>query len=104
MLEINEKMSEVPSNTGLYKHIRKKYNSNMVFMIRQYVKTTQKLASMKQHLHFNFRAKRYNIVPKSLRVKPLVNNEEGKEIAARSSKSFEGKDFPEYQDNYKFRK
>ena len=43
---------------------------------------------MKQHLHFNFRAKRYNIVPKSLRVKPLVNNEEGKEIAARSSKSF----------------
>ena len=28
-------------------------NSNMVFMIRQYMKTTQKLASMKKPLYFN---------------------------------------------------
>ena len=62
-------MSEyIPSNTGLFKFIREKYNSKMVTTIRHYVRTSEKLASMKQHLHFNIRAKRYNIIPKSLKV------------------------------------
>ena len=50
------------------------------------MRTSEKLASMKQHLHFNIRARRYNIIPKSLKVKPLVNNQEGRDIAERMSK------------------
>ncbi len=78
----------IPSHTGLYKIIKKKYGESTIVSIRHYVKSSEKLASMKQSLTFNIRAKRYNLILKSLRVRPLVNTYEGRKIALDTSKKF----------------
>ena len=78
----------VPSHTGLYRIIRDNYDSIIVGIVRQYVRSLQKMATTKQHLAFNLRAKRYNLIPRSLRVKPLVTSQEGRNIANNTSRSF----------------
>ena len=77
----------IPSHTGLYKAIRDIYDSRIVSAVRQYVRSSEKIAA-KKHLNFNTRAKRYGLIPKSLRIRSLVHTQEGRNIAARASKIF----------------
>ena len=46
------------------------------------------IASSRQHLTFNIRAKRYGLIPRSLRVCPLVHSQEGRQIAMKTSRNF----------------
>ena len=73
----------------------------MVTTIRHYVRTSEKLASMKQHVHFNIRAKIYNIILKSLKVKLLVNNQEGRDMNELTF--FTSQDFSKYKEYKEFR-
>ncbi len=86
VLNIND--INIPSNTGLFKVIRDNYGQRILGMVRKYLKLTKKMASLKQHLNFNLRMKRYGLIPRSLHVKPLVNTQEGRNIAKRTSRSF----------------
>lgn len=55
---------------------------------RRYVNTSLKIARQHQHIAFNTRCRRYGIIPRSLRVKPLVDTDGGRRIAARTSSQF----------------
>ena len=57
-------------------------------MARKYIKSSEKLAANKQHLIFNLRAKRYGLTPRSLQVKPLVNNQQGRHVARQTGRKF----------------
>ena len=50
--------------------------------------TAEKLARWEQHLAFNHRCKRCKIIPRTLRVRPLVENHQGKQAACRASRQF----------------
>ena len=81
-------MSTVPSHAGLYSNISESYNSSMLTATRRYVATAKKLARWEQHLTFNHRCKQYNIIPKSLKVRPLVDNQKGRQTACQASRQF----------------
>ena len=50
--------------------------------------TMEKMPARKQHLTFSLHLKRYGLIPRSLYVHPLVNNQEDWEIAQRTSRRF----------------
>ena len=55
---------------------------------RIYVHTSVKIARQQQNIAFNTRCRCYKLIPRSLRVKPLVNTSEGQRIARRASTQF----------------
>ena len=57
-------------------------------MARQYARTAERIAARRQHLAFNLRTKRYGLTPQSLWVRPLVDSQEGRDIARRTSIRF----------------
>ena len=57
-------------------------------LCRNYVTTARRIARQKQHIAFNSRCRRYQLTPRSLRVKPLVDTAEGRQIAQRASAQF----------------
>ncbi len=77
-----------PSHLGIYKNIRDNYGDSMMKHCRRYVNTSLKIARQHQHIAFNTRCRRYKIIPRSLRVKPLVDTAGGRRIAARTSSQF----------------
>ena len=81
-------MCSIPRHTGLFKIIREKYDKITVGTVRHYIKTAEMIASSRQHLTFNIRAKRYGLIPRSLRVHPLVHSQEGRQIAMKTSRNF----------------
>ena len=81
-------MCSIPRHTGLFKIIREKYDRITVGTVRHYIKTAEMIASSRQHLTFNIRAKRYGLIPRSLRVRPLVHSQEGRQIAMKTSRNF----------------
>ena len=74
-----------------YFYFRHFNNYTIVFISEIVIQNSDTLRLSRWHRSKQIKNTSCNIsvlVPKSLRVKPLVNNEKGKEIAARSSKSF----------------
>ena len=57
-------------------------------LVRAFVVTAKRIATQRQHLAFNYRCKRYQLMPRCLRVKPLVQSHEGEQIAERTSRQF----------------
>lgn len=55
---------------------------------RLYLRTSLKIVRHRQHIAFNTRCKRYDIIPRSLQVKPLVSMLDGRRIARRASFQF----------------
>ena len=66
-----------PSHLGIYKNIRDNYGDSVMKHCRRYVNTSLKIARQHQHIAFNTRCRHYEIIPRSLRVKPLVDDEQG---------------------------
>lgn len=62
----------------------------MLQATRYYVKTSTKLSKYKQHTTFNRRCRERHVLPKCLRVKPLVRTAEGHQIAHNASRHFLG--------------
>ena len=58
--------------TGLYKFIHENSDEQILHKARKYIKDYGKVAANKQHLTFNHRAKRYDLVPRSLNVFSIV--------------------------------
>ncbi len=81
-------MSTIPDHIGFYRFIYDNYGSQIIGKVRHYIRTAEKIATFRQHLHFNLRAKRYHLIPRSLQVKPLVNTKEGRTIAETTSRRF----------------
>ena len=55
---------------------------------QMYVNTLSKIQRHLQHVAFNTGCRRYSLVPRSLRVKPLVDTEGGQRIARKASTQF----------------
>ena len=77
-----------PDHTGIYLEIRRSYGEETMRHSRRYINTSLKITRQHQHITFNNRCKRYQVIPRSLRVKALVNTEEGRRIAVRTSFRF----------------
>ena len=77
-----------PSNTGIYLYIRNRYEDKVMKQGRRYMNTLNKIARQYQHITFNNKCRRYEVIPRSLRVKPLVDTDEGQQIASRASSRF----------------
>ena len=80
----------IPSHTEIFRDIKDNYDPSLLGLARLYVETEEKIATYKQHLAFNLRTKRYGLTPRSLRVRPLVSTQEGRDIARRTSYRFLG--------------
>ena len=78
----------IPSHTGFFAFIREKYGREMLALVCAFVATAKRLATQRQHLAFNSRCKRYQLIPRCLQVKPLVQSHEGKWIAECASCQF----------------
>ena len=79
-------MDRPPSHTGLFAFIREKYGSDILLSSRRFISTSKRLARYRQHLAFNYRCKRYSVIPIYLRVRPLVRSSEGKQLAEKFSR------------------
>ena len=78
----------VPSHAEFFQMIRKNYNLTLLGLARRHTRIAERIAAHRQHLAFNLRLKRYGLVPRSLWVRPLVDSQEGKDIARRTSRRF----------------
>ena len=78
----------LPSHKGLFKMIRENYGELVMISCRRYINTALKIIKQKEHIAFNSRCKRYEVIPKSLYVKALVNTEYGRRIASNTSRRF----------------
>ena len=67
----------IPSHTVFFAFIREKYGREMLALVWKV-----------SHLAFNSRCKRYQLIPRCLQVKPLVQSHEGKRIAECASCQF----------------
>ena len=56
--------------------------------VRHYVNTAQKISRTHQHIAFNQRCRRYQLLQRSLTIKPLVPTPQGRRIAQRASYQF----------------
>ena len=56
--------------------------------VRYYVNTASKISRTRQHIAFSQRCRRYQLLPRSLTVKPLVPTPEGRRVAARAGWQF----------------
>ena len=64
------------------------YGREMLALVRGYVKTSKRIVAQRQHLAFNSRCKRYQLIPKYLRVTSTVPSYDGSRIAERASRQF----------------
>ena len=64
------------------------YGEAIMKYCRMYLHTSLRIVRQRQHIAFNTRCKRYDVVPHSLLVKPLVNTLDGKTIARWASLHF----------------
>ena len=77
-----------PSHAEVLHMIRDNYDPTLLDMARRYTRTAERTAAHRQHLAFNLRLKRYGLLPRSLWVRPLINSQEGRDIANRASRRF----------------
>ena len=76
----------IPSHSGLFKLIKDEHDMEALKSVRHYVNTTSKITH--QHIAFNQRCRCYQLLPHSLRVKPLVLTPQGRRIAQRAGQQF----------------
>ena len=81
-------MSEIPGHSGHFKIIKVEHGTDALKAVRHYVNTASKISRIHQHIAFNQRCRRYQLVPRSLRVKPLVPTSDGRCIARRAGRQF----------------
>ena len=77
-----------PSHKGFVSFAREKYSREILALIRGFVVTSKRIVTQRQHLAFNSRCKRYQLIPKFLRIKALVPSYDGERIAQCSSRQF----------------
>ena len=75
-------------HTELFSNIRWKYGNDVLQASRRYVNTGRRISRQYQHLAFNHRCMRYQVVPMYLCVRPLVPTSEGRRIARKCSMGF----------------
>ena len=79
---------DLPSHSGLYRIIREEYGAQALQAVRYYVNSASKESRLRQHVAFSQKCRRYQLMPRSLAVKPLVPMQEGQRVAARASRHF----------------
>ena len=78
----------IPSHSGLFKLIKDEHGMEALKSVRHYVNTASNISHTHQHIAFNQRCRRYQLLPCSLRVKPLVPSPQGHRIAQRAGQQF----------------
>ena len=81
-------MNGFPSHLGLYKRVKEDHGFEALKTVRYYVNTASEISHTQQHIAFSQRCRRYQVLPKSLTVKPLVQTAQGRRIAQRASSQF----------------
>ena len=81
-------MSELPSHSGLFKRIREDNSVEALQSARHYANTACKISRTYQHIAFSQRCRRYQLLPRSLEVKPVVSIAQGRLIAQRTGFQF----------------
>ena len=77
-------MSGLPSHSGLFKRIREDNGVEALQPARHYANTACKISRTYQHM----RCRRYQLLPRSLEVKPLMPTAQGRRIAQRTGFQF----------------
>ena len=75
-------------NVSLRKCFIKKFGEEVVTSSRQYESCCLKLARYKNHVIFNLRCKKRQLIPPSLCIHSPVDSSAGREIALRASKAY----------------
>jgi len=73
---------------SFYSFVRSTYGQDILCLVRKLIVEKCRIVRFKEHLTFCHCCKSERLVPKTLRVKPLVQTAEGRRIALRSSLQF----------------
>ena len=80
--------SSCPSRLRMFATIRSQYGTQVLQLVRFYIDSGVRLVRQKEQLTFNIRCKHLQLLPSSLRIKPLVKTPEGYKIARETSFRF----------------
>ena len=76
------------SVTSFRNYVRRTYGTQTQELTAKYGKCLEKLAHFNNHVVFNARCKKQDVVPPSLQIRSPVDTQRGWEIAKRASRSF----------------
>ena len=81
--------NKIQAFRGLYKRVKEDHSLEALKTVRHYVNTACRISRTLQHIAFSQRWHRYQVLPKSVTEKPLVQTAQGRRIAHRAdSQSF----------------
>ena len=70
-----------------YKELNQKYGDQTLQKVRKYEQLSISRAKYKCHLHFNLHCKHHNVIPKSLKIKSPIDNEEARRLIHKTQKA-----------------
>ena len=69
-----------------YKELNSKYGDQTLQKVRRYEQLSISRAKFKSHLHFNLHCKHHNVIPKSLKMKSPVDNEQARHLLRKTER------------------
>ena len=70
-----------------YKELNSKYGDQTLQKVRRYEQLSISRAKFKSHLHFNLHCKHHNVIPKSLKMKSPVDNEQARHLLRKTERA-----------------